>query len=379
MEKVRIGLIGTGGIGQVHLRYMRELERAELTAVCDSRQAVVNDVAKRQGVKAFTDPNDLIGSGLADAVLIATPHFLHPPIAVAAMKAGLHVLTEKPMAVRASDADKMIAAARKHKVKLGVMFQSRTDPLWKKAKAVIQSGALGEPLRTCMLESYFRTQAYYDSAGWRGTWAGEGGGVLLNQAPHGMDCFVWLGGMPSSVFGRTATMAHKVEVEDMAMVMLGYPNGAVGTFYVSTCEFPQVSLFQFVGDRAGLEIRNDVLRLGNFAPPAGEMLKMSKDPWDIPMDVWKEIDVPPEPCGHRFVTANFVRAILDGEPLVAPGEEALGSLELANAITVSSALEKEVKLPLRRKLFDDLLQTKIRTSKIRKIEKVPDHVVIPGR
>ena len=379
MEKVRIGVVGTGGIGQIHLGYLKEIERVELTCACDNRQAVVNAVAKQHGVRAFTDPNELIGADLCDAVLIATPHFLHPPIAIAAMKAGLHVLTEKPMAVRTSDADEMVAAAQKHRVKLAVMFQQRTDPRWKKAKTVIASGALGELRRTCMMESYFRTQAYYDSGGWRGTWAGEGGGVLLNQAPHGIDCFLWLGGMPGAVLGRTATQAHKVEVEDLAMALLSYPNGAVGTFYVSTNEFPQVSLFQFAGDRAVLEIRGGVLRLGTSAPPAGEMLKYSKDPWDIPMDVWAEIDVPSEPHGHRSITSNFVRAILDGEPLIAPGEEALRSLELANAITVSSALVKEAKLPLERKLFDDLLQTRIRTSKAAKKQKTPDRVVIPRR
>jgi predicted dehydrogenase len=379
VEKVRIGVIGTGGIGQIHLGYLREIERAELTCVCDNRQAVVNAVAKQHGVKAFTDPKELIGSGLCDALLIATPHFLHPPIAMAAMNAGLHVLTEKPMAVRASDADGMIAAAQEHKVKLAVMFQQRTDPLWKRAKAVIDSGALGHVHRTCMMESYFRTQAYYDSGDWRGTWAGEGGGVLLNQAPHGIDCFIWLGGMPGTVLGRTATKAHVIEVEDLAMALLSYPNGAVGTLYVSTYEFPQVSLFQFVGDRAVLEMRNGVLRLGNSAPPSGEMLRTSKDPWDIPMDVWTEIEVPSEPHGHRCITRNFVGAILDGEPLIAPGEEALRSLELANAITVSGTLEKEVKLPLERKLFDELLDAKIKTSKAKKKQKASDRVVIPRR
>jgi predicted dehydrogenase len=310
--------------------------------------------------------------------MVATPHFLHPPIAIAAMTAGLHVMTEKPIAVRTSDADKMIAASRKNKVLLAVMFQRRTNPVWKKAKSIIESGALGNLIRTCLMESHFRPQSYYDSGGWRGTWAGEGGGVMLNQAPHAFDTFLWLGGMPSSVLAKSATRGHKIEVEDVALAILDYPNGAVGTVYTSTYEFPQVNINQFVGDRATLEIRDGVLRLGSSVPRAGEMLANTADPWDIPIDVWTEVTVKDEPHGHRFMTQDFVDAILDGGPLIAPAAEAMQSLELANAIAVSSDLGKEVKLPLKRKLFDDFLAGRIKTSKVKKVA-APDKVVVPRR
>ena len=378
MDKVRFGVVGVGGIGHIHVGYMQDLKRASLTAVCDNREAVAKSVAEAHGVRAFATPEDLIGSGLCDAIIIATPHFLHPPIARAAIKAGLHVLTEKPMAVRASDADAMIAAAKKRSVKLAVMFQRRTDPVWKKARQIVDSGALGALVRTSVFESYYRTQSYYDNGHWRGTYAGEGGGVLTNQFPHSMDSFIWIGGMPKSVTGKTLSRGHKVEVEDVALALFDYPDGAVGTLYASTYEFPQPNRYEFAGDRATLVIENGKLRLGASAPRAGEMLRTSDNPWDIPMEVWTEVSVPEAPHGHRFVTQNFVDAILDGTPLLASGEEGLKSLELANAIVASSALKKELSLPLKRELFDDLLAGWMKTSKVRKPPD-SDKVVIPTR
>lgn len=378
MDPVRIGVVGVGGIGHVHVDYMHEIKRAKLTAVCDAREAVAKSVAEAKSVRAFTNPDELIASGLCDAVLIATPHFLHPTIGLAAMKAGMHVLVEKPMAVRASDADAMIAEAKARGVKLGAMFQRRTEPLWKRAREIVDSGALGNILRTCVTESYFRTQAYYDCGQWRGTYAGEGGGVLTNQFPHSMDSFIWLGGSPRSVMGKAASRGHRVEVEDVALAILEYPNGAVGTLYASTYEFPQPSLYQIAGDRATLEIRDGKMRLGASVPRAGEVLRDSKDPWDLPMDVWTDVEIAPAPSGHRIMTQNFVDAILDGASLICPGEEGLKSLELANAIVASSALGRELPLPLDRKLYDDLLAKWIQSSKM---QKPPDSnkVVIPRR
>ena len=378
MQKVRIGLVGTGGIGQIHLGYLQDVARAEVTAVCDNRKVVVKAVARKYGVRAFTDPDDLIASGLVDAVMICTPHYFHPTVAIAAAKAGLHALTEKPMAVRTSDARKMIATAEKHKVQLAVMFQRRTESLWRKAREIIASGALGKLIRTCMMESHYRTQAYYDSGGWRGTWKDEGGGVMMNQAPHSLDLFVWLGGMPSKVVGRCDTRGHDVEVPDTALAVLDYPNGAVGTLYTSTTEFPEMSFFQFVGESGVLEVRDGHMRLGLSAPPAGEMSRTSEEPWDIPQVAWRDFDLVEEEMRHRHITENFIAAILDGAPLVAPGEEGALSLELANAVTVSSAISAEVAFPLKPRLFDDVLDRYIRTAKGKK-KKTSNKVVIPKR
>jgi predicted dehydrogenase len=282
--------------------------------------------------------------------------------------------------VRTSDAREMIAVAKRREVKLAVMFQRRTSPLWKKAREIVASGALGRLIRTCMMESHYRTQAYYDSGGWRGTWKDEGGGVLMNQAPHSLDLFVWLGGMPSRVTGRCSTRGHDVEVPDTALALLEYPDGGVGTLYTSTTEFPEMSFFQFVGESGVLEVRDGRMRLGLSAPPAGEMSRTSDEPWDIPEAAWREFDLVEEGARHRYITENFVAAVLDGAPLVAPGEEAARSLELANAITVSSATGAEVTLPLEAKRFDEVLERHVRTAKGRKKRRTASNrVVIPKR
>jgi predicted dehydrogenase len=202
---------------------------------------------------------------------------------------------------------------------------------------------------------------------------------MLNQSPHAFDSFIWLGGMPSRVVGRALTRAHDIEVEDCAMALLEYPGGAVGTIYTSTYEFPEIRLQQFVGDRATLEIRGTSMRLGTSVPYADEMLRNSQEPWDIPLDVWTDVPVRDRPHGHRFITQNFVDAILDDVPLTCPGEEGIRSLELANAITVSSAKGREVRLPLNTRLFDGLLAKYMRQSKEKKPKGDSDRVVIPTR
>jgi len=377
MDTLRFGVIGTGGIGHMHLGYLSSLERVEVTCVCDIKPDVVEAVAKTHDVPGFVDSKKLIRSGLADAVLLGTPHYQHATIGIDAAKHGLHVLTEKPMAVQVSMADKLIDACRKHKVKLGVMFQRRTHPMWIRAKAIIDSGALGNLVRTCMIEPHFRTQAYYDSGGWRATWSGEGGGVMMNQAPQSLDAFVWLGGTPSKVIGKCDIRAHKIEVEDTASALLTYPNGATGYITTNTFEFPPVNLFQFVGDRAILEVRDDVLRLGVSAPGAQEFIHSTTEAWSFPTPAWTDVAWKDKPHGHRHVTENFVRAVLDGEPILATGESARDSLELANAITVSSALGKEVTLPLARASFDRVLRKFIRESTFEKDTKKTKKLVIP--
>ena len=378
MDKVRFGVVGTGGIGHMHLGYLPQLERAELTCVCDVRKEVVKDVSEKHGVPYFVDSKELIRSGLCDAVLIGTPHYQHATVGIDALNNGLHVLTEKPITVQVSQADRMVAAAKKKKRKLGVMFQRRSVPMWKKARQIIESGALGNLIRTCMIEPHFRTQAYYDSGDWRATWVGEGGGVMMNQAPHSLDCFVWLGGMPVTVYGKCDTRAHKIEVEDVATAMLTYGNGATGYIYTSTYEYPAMTLFQFVGDRAVLEIRDGQLRLGTSAPGAGEFIRTTPEAWAVPVQAWTDVRTPQLPYGpsHRHITENFIAAILDGAPLLATGEEAIQSLELANAITLSSEKGKEVKLPLSRRAFDDVLKKYIAGSRTKK-GKSGGKVVLP--
>src|SRR5687768_9852804 len=236
MDQVRIGIVGVGGMGSNHCATMREVEEAALTAVCDIVPAVANEVSAKYGVPGFERAEDLLDSGLVDAVIIATPHYDHTPIAIQALERGIHVLSEKPIAVSVFDADRMIKAAAESGRKFAVMYQMRSLGRAQAARKVIEEGKLGEIYRTSLVMGWFRTQAYYDSGGWRATWAGEGGGVLINQAPHFLDLFCWLAGLPSKVTGHTRTRLHDLEVDDEAFAFLEYPNGAHGYLYASTTE-----------------------------------------------------------------------------------------------------------------------------------------------
>ena len=227
MKTVRFGVIGVGGMGQGHCNGLKKLEEITLTAVCDIDAATAKQVGETHGVPHFLRHQDLIKSGLCDAVIVATPHPVRPPIAIDAMKAGLHVLSEKPLSERVSTADKMIRTAKQKRVAFCVMFQRRTEPAVIKAIEIVRSGALGKVYRTALISPEYRSQAYYNSAGWRANWIGEGGGVMMNQAPHILDLFVLL-----AVYGRTETRLHNIEVEDLAEALLTYPDGGTGYLYV---------------------------------------------------------------------------------------------------------------------------------------------------
>ncbi len=365
MEKVRFAVVGAGSMGKQHMKYMKEGNYAELVSVCDVNKVAAGEVATEYGIKSYTNYEECFDAGDVEAVLITTPHFFHPPIAIAAMERGLHVLCEKPVAVSVSDADRMTEAAEKTGVKYGVMFQRRTTPAMRKAKEIISSGELGEIWRTAMVETdSFRTQAYYDAAGWRGTWAGEGGGILMNQGPHPFDVFIWLGGMPTKVFGRVQTLHHDIEVEDTASALLTYANGGSGSIAASTWESPGQSIILLVGGNGMLVVEDRVkLRLAKSHPPGIEFARTSSETSGRPEVEWVDVDLPEEPSGHAVITENFVRAIREDEPLIAPGDECAMSLELANAIMLSSYRGEEVELPLDRAAFDELLKKLIESSK----------------
>jgi len=228
MTKIRYGIVGTGGMGSGHARTMQSIEECSLTAVCDIVPEVAEAVGEEYNVPFFTDYHDLIDSDLVDAVMVATPHYFHPEICIYAMERGKPVISEKPIAVTVSGADAMVEAAQRTGVPFAVMHQSRSEPIWQAAWDLVKSGRLGELYRTMLVYADFRSQAYYNSAGWRATWDGEGGGVLINQSPHSLDRFTWLGGLPNRVTAFNATRNHRIEVEDVAAAMLEYPNGAVG-------------------------------------------------------------------------------------------------------------------------------------------------------
>ena len=356
MEKVRFGVIGTGGMGSGHCRTMAEIEEVELTAVCDVVEDVARSVGEKHGVPWFTKPEELLDSGLVDAVIIATPHYFHPPIAIEAFKRSIHVLSEKPIAVTVSAADEMIQAAKTSGCRFGVMYQMRSSGRMQAARRIVEEGRLGEIYRTLMVMGWYRSQAYYDSGGWRATWVGEGGGVLINQAPHSLDLFTWLGGLPSRLTGATRTRRHQIEVEDEAFAVLEYPNGGHGYLYASTIEAPGDDRLELCGDCGKLILSGSSLEFYELKTPISQHVRQATEMWSAPEAVKVPVEIPDGGGGHGDITRNFARAILYGEELIAPGAEGLNAVEMINALILSGHTGKPVDLPVDRRAYDRLLE-----------------------
>jgi predicted dehydrogenase len=330
-------------------------------------------------VPGFTTHGDLLDSGLVDAILIATPHYDHPPIAVDAMRRGIHVISEKPMAVRVSGADAMIEAARESRVVFAVMFQQRALPVSQAAKKLVDEGRLGPLYRTLLVDAHFRSQAYYDSASWRATWKGEGGGVLLNQAPHGMDLFTWLGGVPSRVMAQVNTRQHKIEVEDEAAALLEYPNGAIGYLLETVNEVPTGMRLELCGERGKLVIDDRGLRFWEVESGVRAFSDSTEHMWGRPDATEVEVPLTERETGHAAIVRNVARAILYGEELISPGPEALASLELADAMLLSGHKGAAVDIPLDRAEYDAFIAAKQAKSQDKQVEDKritdPDHLV----
>lgn len=362
MKKVRCGVIGVGGMGSGHCRMIPQIPEVELTAVCDAVPEVSRTVAEQYGVRGFERHEELLDSGLVDMVIIATPHYFHPPIAEDAFRRGIHVLSEKPIAVTVAAADRMIQAARASGKKFGAMFQMRAEARNRAAKRLIEEGRLGEIYRVSLTMGWYRTQAYYDSGTWRATWSGEGGGVLVNQAPHLLDLFSWLAGLPSRVTAQVRTRLHDIEVEDEAFALLEYPNGAHGYLYASVIEAPSTEQIEICGDRGKLLLRGG-LRFWELDHSIGEFTRTSPDMWAGPKATEVPIEIEEAPHGHAVITRNFARAVLHDEPLIAPGEEGLRAVELINSIILSGKQNRPVEIPVDRAAYDSLLAELQRTSR----------------
>jgi predicted dehydrogenase len=368
MTKVRLGIIGMGNIGQHHASYLGagKVARAELVAVSD---AVPDKLEKYRPLKIFSDGEELIRSGMVDAVIIATPHFQHTTLGIAALDRGVHAMVEKPISAHKADAERLSAAhARNQKLVFGGMFQLRAEPRYLKIQKLIQSGELGTVVRmSWIMTDWFRTEAYYASGGWRATWKGEGGGVLLNQCLHNLDVMQWLLGMPAKVRGFCQLgRFHQIEVEDNVSAYLEYPNGATGTFVSSTGEAPGTNRFEIVGTRGKLVLERDKLAFTRNEADMIQFSQTAKLGFAKP-EVW-QVEIPFEnaPNPHAILVQNFVNAILDGEPLIAPGEEGIYSVELANVILYSSLTDQAVKLPLDSAAYEKKLNQLIAESKLEK-------------
>lgn len=374
MDEVRFGIIGVGGMGTSHSRKFRsgEIQRARLVAVCDIEPERLEPF---KDLKTFTDSRELIRSGEVDAVLIATPHYDHTTIGIDAFENGLHVLVEKPISVHKADAQRLIDAWKRSNDRVfGAMFQLRTEPCYKKVKQLISSGELGKIQRIAwVVTAWYRTEAYYASGGWRATWKGEGGGVLLNQCPHNLDLFQWFFGMPSRCrafcgFGKY----HDIEVEDEVTAYFEFPDGATGVFIASTGEAPGTDRLEIAGDRGKLVYESGKLTFTRNEVPTSTFTRTSPERFSRP-EVWNvEIPLRDTKHGHAVITQSFVDAILDGTPLIAPGEEGIRSVELANAMLYSAFTNNTVELPIDAAAYEQKLQQLIAESRF--VKKVADRV-----
>lgn len=362
MAQVRFGIVGTGGMGSGHAKAMQSIEECKLVAVCDTVPEVAQAVGEQYGIPCCTDYHDLIDRDDVDAVVVATPHYFHPEIAIYAMEKGKPVMSEKPIAVTVSEADAMVAAAKRTGTPFAVMYQLRADPVWQAAWNLVKSGQLGEIYRTMLVYADFRSQAYYDSAGWRATWAGEGGGVLINQAPHALDRFTWLAGLPSKVTAYTATANHKIEVEDVAAAMLEYPNGATGFIYCSTTEVPGTDILEISGELGKLRVVGREIKFWRIPDGVKAYSDSSTEMWQRPPVEEVEVEIPERETGHAAILRNLARHILYGEELITPGVEGLNSVELINAMILSGKMGESVSVPVAREQYDALLADLVKTS-----------------
>jgi predicted dehydrogenase len=357
-KPLRVAVIGAGAMGRAHCRTIAEtVAEMRLAAVVDAHAETAREAGTSFAVPAFTSVADLLEAGVADAAMVATPHPLHLPVVEACLEAGLHVLCEKPLAETVSAADRMLEVASRVGRALGIMFQRRFEPAFEAAMPFVRGGGLGEIRRTLLVLPDFRTQAYYEANPWRATWKGEGGGVLINQAPHLMDLFVLMGGLPQSLSGWTSHRLHDIEVEDQAEARLLYANGATGYFHVSTNEPSCHERFEIVGTCGSLTYQGGELKCLAYDGDIEKMSAESQRVWQRPevRDVTALVKPVPEKELQGRVMSNFARHILEGEPLRCDAESGRRSLELANAITLSSHLGTPVTLPVSRAGYDALL------------------------
>ncbi len=360
MAQVRFGIVGVNGMGGGHAAAIAASKSKDykLAAVADIVPEIAQRVGEKYNVPFFNSGPEMFESGLVDAVIVATPHYWHPVLTIQAARKKLHVLCEKPLAVTVGAARAMIAECKKNKVALGTMLQQRTRGEMIKMKQMIDRGEIGEIFRVSMVcSSWYRTQTYYNSGSWRGTWDGEGGGILLNQAPHSLDLFQWIGGMPKKITAVLDTRLHKIEVENSANAICEYGPGKVGYIYATTAEAPGMEQFMVCGDKGTLIAENGKLRFGKLKEPISKHLLTCKEVWaGIPTE-W--VDVPWTPSatnGHHINVINaFAAHVLRGKPLVVAGSEAINELEISNAIYISGFKGKPATLPVDAKEIDGLI------------------------
>lgn len=368
MKVVNAAVIGIGNMGSAHAACIAEnkINGMTLAAVCDiSEEKLAEFSEKYPNVKCYRHYEELFDDKICDSVIIAVPHPLHAEIAIKALEMGLHVMLEKPADISVSKVEWLNQAAQGSDRVFSVMFNQRTNPLFAKARDIVKSGQLGELKRTVwIITNWFRTQSYYDSGSWRATWSGEGGGVLLNQAPHNLDLWQWICGMPESVTAFCdVAKYHNIEVEDDVTIFTRYANGGTGVFMTSTGEYPGTNRLEISGDLGKIVLENGILKWYKLKQSASEVIAESSQSFaQIDYD-YEEISQDGPEASHKGILQNFANAILNGEELIAPGTDGIYELTLSNAAYLSQWQGNiAVALPFDDALFDRLLAQKKMSS-----------------
>ena len=375
MEKVRFGIVGCGNMGTGHSKHFREgtVKNGVLTAVCDINPKKLTGFKDRFGdsIAYFDTAEEMFKSGLCDCVIICTPHYSHTDLAISAMDHDLNCIVEKPAGVYTLQVKEMLARAEKSDKILGIMFNQRTNPAFKTMKKMIAEGKIGEIKRTnWIITDWYRTQYYYDTGAWRATWAGEGGGVLYNQAPHQLDLFQWIIGMqPSKVhafchYGKW----HDIEVEDDVTCYVEYPNGATGVFITTTADAPGTNRFEVTGTLGTLIFENNKLYYKQLTKDERVYCKEATSGFTPPEVLpTVEIELDADNPQHLGILNNIANAILGLEPVYAPAKDGLAGVQLANAMHLSSWLGESITLPINDELFFEELKKRIAISKVRTV------------
>ena len=368
---LKLGIIGAGNMGSAHAKNIVEGKCPDIviTAMADrkeSRREWVRDNVP--GVQIFAEGSELIASGVADAVLIVVPHYQHPTLAIEAFEHGLHVMCEKPAGVYTLQVREMMAVADRHpELTFGMMFNQRTNCVYRKMKEMLDAGEVGEIKRmNWIVTDWYRTQFYYDSGAWRATWAGEGGGVLLNQCPHQLDLLQWLCGLPVRVHAFTHEGKwHDIEVEDDVTAYLEFANGATGVFVTTTADAPGTNRLEITGTRGKLVCENDKLTFDRLDVDEREWCATCKEGFAKPGCQRIEVETDGQNLQHVAVLNAFAAHIDRGEPLVADGREGINGLMLSNAIHLSGWTGETVSLPIDEERFLALLGERRASSRLK--------------
>lgn len=359
--RLQTAVIGIRGMGRSHAEELARHPRAALKAVADLDGEAAGQLARQHGATPYTDYRAMLGRETLDAVIIATPHHLHAPMSLEALGAGLHVLVEKPIAMRVSEADRMVELARRRKRVLAVGHNYRTFPGNLKLKQLIDTGQLGPLYRVLWQWLENRPEAYYRRDIWRCTWRHAGGGVLMNQTSHDLDLLCWLLGDPTEVSAMVGNLAHQHEVEDTALANIRFAGGAYASVQLSTCG-PCLNCRQLCGEQGIVYFQDErnanvhtpqVFRLGRYKEPMRQTIRTHSQPAGQPEVIWQDVDC--SSATSPTLLDSFVAACLDGTQPIADGASARRSLELINAILLSGVRRKVVSLPVDREEYDALL------------------------